>query len=115
MEILSVYEPDLCADDPTRKLMRQIMGAIAEYDKSMLVLKLRGARQRKKQRDGRCEGRKPYGSSDSEREILAEIRRLREEGMRLGEIQFALDSTGVTTRYGRQWTVPAISRVLRGR
>ena len=43
--LVSVAEPDLCSDDPTRKLMRQIMGAIAEYDKTMTVLKLRGARQ----------------------------------------------------------------------
>ena len=30
--IISALEPDLCVDDPSRKLMRQIMGAIAEYD-----------------------------------------------------------------------------------
>ena len=32
----------LCSDDPSRKLMFQIMGAIAEYDKAVTVLKLRG-------------------------------------------------------------------------
>src|SRR6185437_14911957 len=31
--VISVIEPDLCSDDPSRKLMRQIFGAIAEYDK----------------------------------------------------------------------------------
>ncbi len=36
--------------------MRQIFGAISEYEKSMIVIKLRGARQRKKARTGRCEG-----------------------------------------------------------
>src|SRR6267154_5125312 len=61
-ELISVAEPDLCSDDPSRKLMRQIMGAIAEYDKSMIVLKLRGARQRMRARGGRCEGAKPYGT-----------------------------------------------------
>jgi len=60
-ELVSVAEPDLCKDDPTRKLMRQIFGAIAEYEKTMIVIKLSGARQRKKARTGRCEGRKPYG------------------------------------------------------
>ena len=60
-ELVSVAEPDLCRDDPTRKLMRQIFGAISEYEKTMIVIKLRGARQRKKARTGRCEGRKPYG------------------------------------------------------
>jgi DNA invertase Pin-like site-specific DNA recombinase len=53
--VISVSEPDLCSDDPSRKLMRQIFGAIAEYDKAMIVLKLRGARQRMKARTGHCE------------------------------------------------------------
>jgi hypothetical protein len=45
-------EPDLCIDDPSRKLLRQIFGSIAEYEKTMLVLKLRGARQRKRKATG---------------------------------------------------------------
>ena len=50
-------EPDLVEDDPTnptRKLVRQIMGAIAEYEKSLIVLKLRGARMRMRAKAGRC-------------------------------------------------------------
>src|ERR1700678_1336861 len=39
----SAAEADLCGDDPSRKLMRQIMGAIAEYDRTMIVLKLKAA------------------------------------------------------------------------
>lgn len=31
--LVSVSEPDLLQDDPTRKLMRQFMGAIAEWEK----------------------------------------------------------------------------------
>ena len=61
-DLVSVMEPDLLQDDPPRKLMRQIMGAIAEYEKTMIVLKLRGARMRAKARTGRCKGAKPYGS-----------------------------------------------------
>jgi DNA invertase Pin-like site-specific DNA recombinase len=60
--LVSVCEPDLLQDDPSRKLMRQIFGAIAEYEKTMIVLKLRGARVRQKARTGRCEGAKPYGT-----------------------------------------------------
>lgn len=59
--LISVAEPDLMATDPTRILMRQLMGAVAQYDKSQIVLKLPGARQRMKAVMGRCEGRKPYG------------------------------------------------------
>jgi len=54
--LISVAEPDLMATDPTRILMRQLMGAEAQYDKSQIVLKLRGARMRKRTKEGRCEG-----------------------------------------------------------
>src|SRR5690242_1390791 len=60
-DLISVAEPDLLQDDPSRKLMRQIFGAIAEYEKTMIVLKLRGARMRMRAKTGRCEGAKPYG------------------------------------------------------
>ncbi len=62
--LISVAEPDLMATDPTRILMRQLMGAVAQYDKSQIVLKLRDARQRMKAATGRCEGRKPYGTRE---------------------------------------------------
>ena len=77
--LISVAEPDLCVDDPTRKLLRQIMGAIAEYDKSMIVIKLRGARGRAKVRKGRCEGRKPYGAKEGEVVWLERMRQLSDE------------------------------------
>ena len=32
----SLNEPDLCSTDPHRKLMRQIMGSFAEYERSLI-------------------------------------------------------------------------------
>lgn len=75
--LISVAEPDLMASDPTRILMRQLMGAVAQYDKSQIVLKLRGARMRKRAKEGRCEGRKPFGYFDGEGEVLNRIKELR--------------------------------------
>ena len=53
--LVSVTEQYLDSD-PTRVLFRQIMGAIAQYDRTMTVLKLRAARRRMKATSGRCEG-----------------------------------------------------------
>jgi len=39
-----MLEPE--QSDSTRALMRQLMGAVAQYDKSQIVAKLRGARMR---------------------------------------------------------------------
>ena len=82
-EIISALEgPDLCSNDPSRKLIRQVFGAIAEYDKTMLVLKLRAARERAKAKTGRCEGRLPYGSTPEEKHIIERIRAMRRTRIR---------------------------------
>jgi hypothetical protein len=53
------------AHDPTSKPIRQILGAVAEFDKAMTVAKLRGARDRVRRREGKCEGRKSYAERDA--------------------------------------------------
>jgi hypothetical protein len=40
-------------------MVRQILGAISQFEKASLVAKLRHARDRKRAELGRCEGRKP--------------------------------------------------------
>jgi hypothetical protein len=55
------------ANDPSRIAFQQMMGVFAQYDKSMVVLKLAGARARKRAREGRCEGRKPFSGTTSAR------------------------------------------------
>ena len=52
--------------DPMRKAMVQMQGVFAELDKSMLVKKLRKARDRKRQETGRCEGPKPFYQGSEE-------------------------------------------------
>jgi len=45
-------------DDPTRVLIRQVLGAVAQFEKAVIVSKLKAARVRKRRAEGRCEGRK---------------------------------------------------------
>ncbi|HEV2198394.1 MAG TPA: recombinase family protein [Bryobacteraceae bacterium] len=109
--LISVAEPDLCSDDPSRKLMRQIMGAIAEYDRRMVVLKLRGARQRMRTRDGRCEGAKPYGARAGELETLRRIQARRAAGDSFQAIAAALNADNVAPRRGVRWHPYAVARI----
>lgn len=111
--LISVAEPDLCTDDPSRKLLRQIMGAIAEYDRAMIVLKLRGARRRMKASTGRCEGRKPFGHKPGEERTLDMIRLMGRHGMINEEIAKRLNDGGYATRSGKQWAGPTIAKILR--
>ena len=111
-ELVSVAEPDLCQDDPTRKLMRQIFGAISEYEKTMIVIKLRGARQRKKARTGHCEGRKPYGHYPGEKSVVERMRALRKEGLGFDRLAVKLNEEGFRTRKGTPWHGFGVNRIL---
>jgi DNA invertase Pin-like site-specific DNA recombinase len=101
--LISVSEPDLMANDPTRVAFRQMMGVFAQYDKSQIVLKLRAARMRKRAKEGRCEGRKPFGDKPGESAIRDRICSMRKAGSKLQAICDALNAEGVPTRYGRGW------------
>ncbi|HWB32937.1 MAG TPA: recombinase family protein [Acidobacteriaceae bacterium] len=113
--LVSVAEPDLMANDPTRILMRQLLGAVAQYDKSQIVLKLRSARMRKRASEGRCEGRKPFGRDQQERLAVARMTALRGQGLAFDKIATQLTFEGVPTRTGRPWHGVVINRILNGR
>jgi DNA invertase Pin-like site-specific DNA recombinase len=111
-QLISVAEPDLCSDDPSRKCMRQIMGAFHEYEKQMIVVKLRGARQRTKAKRGRCEGRKPYGHYPGEADTLRRMKELNASGMTATDIAATLRAEGRKTRSGGEWLQPTVSKIL---
>ena len=112
-EIVSVAEPDLCSSDPTRVLLRQMMGAFSEYERKMIVLKLRGARQRAKaNRKDYKEGRKPYGERLGENEVIERIKSLRAAGHTLAKITEILNREEIPARDG-MWYPTSISNVLK--
>jgi hypothetical protein len=58
--IIPASAPDFFTEDtPTAVLVRQVLGAIDQFEKASAVAKLAAARKRKREREGRCEGRKP--------------------------------------------------------
>jgi DNA invertase Pin-like site-specific DNA recombinase len=111
-ELLSATEgEDLLSIDPTRKLVRQVLGAIAEYEKQMLVLKLKAARDRQRRIQGKCEGRKSWKERDPE--ILAEIKKLRRKrnGRRMSfrKIAGVLNEKGFKNSVGGSFTAKGLS------
>lgn len=113
--LVSVQEPDLMSSDPARIAFRQMMGVFAQYDKSQIVLKLKAARMRKKAKEGRCEGRKPYGYYDGEPEALARMKALRTSGMGFDRIAAQLNAEGIKPRLGERWHGLVINRILTGK
>jgi DNA invertase Pin-like site-specific DNA recombinase len=59
-------EWELYCDTPTAVLVRQVLGAIAQFEKASLVAKLKAARDRKRAAAGKCEGRKSWAEINPE-------------------------------------------------
>lgn len=105
-------------EDPTRRLIRQVLGAVSEFDRRVTVLKLRAARERIRRRVGRCEGRKPFGSRPSEVPVLARIKELHRkphgrDRRSLQQIADALNAEGLPTRTGKPWTKQVVHQIVR--
>jgi DNA invertase Pin-like site-specific DNA recombinase len=76
VKLVAADSPHSFLDDtPTSKLIRQILGAVSEFDKAMIVAKLKGARDRKRALTGKCEGRKSHAESNPD--LVREAKRLR--------------------------------------
>lgn len=105
-------------DDATRVLIRQVLGAVAQFEKSVIVAKLKAARIRKRRETGRCEGRKPFGTKPGEAETLALIRKLSRKprgGKRLSfdAIAARLNAMGVASRTGKAWAGATVDEMLK--
>jgi DNA invertase Pin-like site-specific DNA recombinase len=70
--LVAADSPDAFLDDtPTAVMIRQILGSVSQFEKAMLVAKLKGARDRKEVATGKCGGRKSYEERDPEMVTLA--------------------------------------------
>ena len=116
VEMISVLEgADLLDNDPTRKLVRHVLGAIAEYEKTMLVQKLRVARERHKAKTGKCEGRKSYRRLlRIPVDMIRNLRRKRkgEKRKTYQEIAEELNKSGVKTLNGQPWNLQTVRHAL---
>lgn len=99
-------------DNPTAKLVRQILAAVAEFDRCIIVLKTRAARERLRTKNGKCEGRKAYGTRPGEKEILMLIMNLESQGMKCERIASELNDRNLLTRYEKQWNAGTIWKII---
>lgn len=77
--LIPATAPDFFTEDtPTAVLVRQVLGAIAQFEKASTVAKLAAARKRKRDRTGKCEGRK--GHAELRPDVVRLVRELRHVG-----------------------------------
>lgn len=100
----------LLSEDPTRVMIRQILGAVSQYDKAMLVMKLRAARDRKRAKTGRCEG--PLGYKEKVPKLRAKILAMRADGLKDHQIAEKLNSQRVKSLWGKPFTRRIVQNIL---
>ena len=110
-------------DDPSRRLIRQVLGAVSEYERSMIALRLRAGRRRKAEKGGYAFGSPPLGwraergqlvVDETESEVLARLAELRHDGASLREIATVLTDEGHRTKRGSRWHPQTVARALQG-
>lgn len=90
-----------------------VIGAFSHLQKERLVRRLSEARASIRGEGRRCDGRKPFGSREGEREALEVILAERARGRTLSQIAAELNNRRIPTRYGRDWDVSFLSRIIR--
>jgi DNA invertase Pin-like site-specific DNA recombinase len=103
--------------DPTRTLIRQILGALSQWVKTETVKKLQAGRRRVALTTGQpCGGPKAYGKRGvpGEAAVLEDIKMYRASGLTLLEISRLLTQTGYPTpnRSVHGWTKSTVSAVM---
>jgi DNA invertase Pin-like site-specific DNA recombinase len=118
-DLVAADNPGSFIDDtPTAKLVRQVLGAISEFDKAMTVAKLRGARERKRREVGKCEGRKSHAELRPELVALAKrLRRQKPKGgrMSLRKISAELAQRGIMDERGQPFSAASLASMLERR
>lgn len=101
---------------PTGNLIRQILGAVSEFEKAMVVARLRGARDRKRAATGKCGGRKSHVEAHPQTVEMAKALRWINKRMRekrsLREIADELAKAGHVARSGKPYSPSAILSML---
>jgi DNA invertase Pin-like site-specific DNA recombinase len=97
-------------------LIRQVLGAVSQFEKAMVVSKLKGARDRKRRDTGlKVEGRKSYAEKNPAMVALArKLHRYPVNGRRrsLREVAAELAAAGYVVREGKPYEAAAVKRMI---
>ncbi|HEY8566545.1 MAG TPA: recombinase family protein [Beijerinckiaceae bacterium] len=116
IELIAADSPNSFLDDtPTAKLIRQVLGAVAEFDKAMTVTKLRAARDRKRATGLKVEGRKSHAEANPDlvrRAKLLRRRSLKGHRRSLREVAAALAAEGHLNANGRPFSASSVKAMI---
>ncbi len=119
IDLVAVDSPEsFLSDSPTAVMVRQMLAVVAQFEKSMVVAKLRGARDRKRAEAGKCEGRKSHAETRPHVVALARglHRRSHKTGKRpsLRSVAAGLAAAGHVNSNGRPFSPSSVKSMLEG-
>jgi DNA invertase Pin-like site-specific DNA recombinase len=98
------------------KLIRQVLGAVSEFEKAMTVAKLRGSRERIRLAKGKCEGRKSHSEARPDAVAMAkQLRRVSPKTKKrrtLEQISIELANAGYLNSKRNPFSASAIKSML---
>jgi len=98
-------------DDPARTLIRQVLGAVAAYERAMIRLRMTRGRRRLLDAQGWAGGPVPYGwECDAERAVLGHVAAARQAGRPWRTIAAELNAARHVKRNGAAWTAQELQR-----
>jgi DNA invertase Pin-like site-specific DNA recombinase len=118
--VLSVSEPAMTGDDPTRVLVRQLLGGIAQYERAVIRGRMMAGKAAKVAKGGYGGGRPAYGqradggelvANTEEAAIVETVTTMRKAGESYRSIATALKDGGLTTRSGGEWNPNQVRRI----
>ena len=114
--LIPATAPDFFTEDtPTAVLVRQVLGAVAQFEKTSLVAKLKAARDRKIAAGEKCGGRKSYAERDPDLVKLARALHRPDPDRRplsLRQVANALAAQGRVTSSGLPYSASAVASML---
>jgi DNA invertase Pin-like site-specific DNA recombinase len=109
--LIPATAPDFFTEEtPTAVLVRQVLGAIAQFDKASLVAKLKAARDRKKAVTGKCGVRRSY--LEARPDVVALAKQLQAGGMSRRKISAELAAQGYLTGGSKPYVASAVQAML---
>jgi DNA invertase Pin-like site-specific DNA recombinase len=113
IELIAADAPDsFLSDTPTATFIRQVLGAVAQLEKTMLVNKLRGARDRKSALIGRRIEGNPNWVKVIPAAVIAAAKAAHSQGLSLRAVGAALQAEGFLNQSGKPYAAQSVKRMI---
>lgn len=119
--IISIKEPDLDSKDITRVLFRQMLSAVAQYERGLITMRMMNGRLKKAEKGGYAGGSAAYGYvaknkelrvDKKQAEVIKRIFQMRRKKCAFRKIAGVLNAEKIKTARGGLWYAGTVKYIL---